>query len=111
MQNLGRSPCYRTRLSCSIASIGAAPGAPISQGYTYSGHPVSAAVDLELIRLSPEGGILANRQKVGRQLEAGLARLASHPLVGDTRARGMLGAVETVRSKATKAAIDPALRS
>ena len=52
----------------------------------------------------------ANRQKVGRQLEAGLARLASHPLVGDTRASGMLGAVETVRNKTTKAAFDPALK-
>ena len=40
--------------------------------HTYSGHPVSAAVALEVIRLYEEGGILANGQKVARHFEAGL---------------------------------------
>ncbi len=43
---------------------GAAPDAVIGHGYTYSGHPVSAAVGLEVIRLY-ESGILANGQAVG----------------------------------------------
>ncbi len=60
---------------------GAAPEVMVGHGYTYSGHPVSAAVALEVIRLY-ENGILANGQKVGELFEAGLARLASHPLVG-----------------------------
>jgi adenosylmethionine-8-amino-7-oxononanoate aminotransferase len=89
---------------------GAASDVPIGHGYTYSGHPVSAAVGLEVIRLYTEGGILANGQKVGRQFEAGLARLGAHPLVGDVRARGMLAGVETVQNKATKAAFDPGLK-
>ncbi len=63
---------------------GAAPEVMVGHGYTYSGHPVSAAVALEVIRLY-ENGILANGQKVGALFEAGLARLASHPLVGDAR--------------------------
>lgn len=80
---------------------GAAPEAVIGHGYTYSGHPVSAAVGLEVIRLY-ESGILANGQAVGQLFEAGLARLASHPLVGEARARGMLGALELVSDKARK---------
>lgn len=88
---------------------GAAPEAVIGHGYTYSGHPVSAAVGLEVIRLYTDGGILANGQKIGRQFEAGLAELATHPLVGEARARGMLGALELVSNKGKKTTFDPAL--
>lgn len=89
---------------------GAAPELPIGHGLTYSGHPVSAAVGLEVLRLYEEGGILANGQKVGRRFAAGLAGIAEHPLVGDTRGRGMLGAIELVSDKRTKAAFDPSLK-
>jgi adenosylmethionine-8-amino-7-oxononanoate aminotransferase len=89
---------------------GAAIDVPIGHGLTYSGHPVSAAVGLEVLRLYKEGGILANGQHVGRRFAAGLARIADHPLVGDTRGRGMLGAIELVTNKDSKARFDPALK-
>jgi adenosylmethionine-8-amino-7-oxononanoate aminotransferase len=89
---------------------GAAIDVPIGHGLTYSGHPVSAAVGLEVLRLYQEGGILANGQHVGRRFAAGLARIADHPLVGDTRGRGMLGAIELVTNKGSKARFDPALK-
>jgi adenosylmethionine-8-amino-7-oxononanoate aminotransferase len=89
---------------------GAAIDVPIGHGLTYSGHPVSAAVGLEVLRLYNEGGILANGQQVGKRFAAGLARIADHPLVGDTRGRGMLGAIELVTNKASKARFDPALK-
>jgi adenosylmethionine-8-amino-7-oxononanoate aminotransferase len=89
---------------------GAAIDVPIGHGLTYSGHPVSAAVGLEVLRLYNEGGILANGQHVGRRFAAGLARIADHPLVGDTRGRGMLGAIELVTNKGSKARFDPALK-
>ena len=89
---------------------GAAPDAPIGHGYTYSGHPVSAAVGLEVIRLYTDGGILANGQKVGKRFEAGLAALGDHPLVGEARARGMLGALELVCDKKGKTPFDPSLK-
>ena len=88
---------------------GAAPEAVVGHGQTYSGHPVSAAVGLEVIRLYTEGGILANGQRVGRHFEAGLAALSNHPLVGEARARGMLGALELVADKSSKTPFDPAL--
>jgi adenosylmethionine-8-amino-7-oxononanoate aminotransferase len=77
-------------------------GGPIGHGYTYSGHPVSAAVALEVLRLYDEGGILANGQRVGAYFEERLATLAEHPLVGEVRARGLLAGIEIVADKATK---------
>ena len=82
---------------------------PIGHGFTYSGHPVSAAVGLEVMRLYMEGGILANGHVRGVQFNAGLAKLADHPLVGEVRGIGMLAALELVADKATKARFDPSL--
>ncbi|TVV75820.1 aminotransferase class III-fold pyridoxal phosphate-dependent enzyme [Sphingomonas solaris] len=82
---------------------------PIGHGFTYSGHPVSAAVGLEVMRLYTEGGILGNGQVRGVRLGEGLAALADHPLVGDVRHTGMLAALELVADKRTKARFDGAL--
>ena len=85
----------------------------VGHGYTYSGHPVSAAVGLEVLRLY-EGGLLENGRKAGARLMAGLESLKDHPLVGDVRGRGMLAAVELVVDKERKtplpATADPARR-
>ncbi len=74
----------------------------VGHGYTYSAHPVSAAVGLEVLRLY-ENGLLENGVKAGARLMAGLEALRDHPLVGDVRGRGMLAAIELVSSKTTKA--------
>ncbi|HET6970847.1 MAG TPA: aminotransferase class III-fold pyridoxal phosphate-dependent enzyme, partial [Phenylobacterium sp.] len=89
---------------------GAAPDVAIGHGFTYSGHPVSAAVGLEVLRLYTEGGILANGQSVARRFAAGLADMAEHPLVGEARGRGLLGALELVSDKASKRGFDPSLK-
>ena len=87
--------------------------AAVGHGYTYSAHPVSAAVGLECLRLY-ENGLLENGRKAGERLMAGLQSLADHPLVGDVRGRGMLAAIELVTDKERKtplpAAADPARR-
>jgi putrescine---pyruvate transaminase len=75
------------------------PGVAIGHGQTYSGHPVSAAVALEVLRLYEEGGMIANGQRSGAHLAARLAGLSDHPLVGDVRALGLLAGVELVTSK------------
>lgn len=85
-------------------------GMPMGHGHTYSAHPVAAAVALEVLRLYEEGGILANARRVAPAFEAGLAATLAHPLVGDVRARGLLGAIELVADKATKRRFDPSLR-
>lgn len=89
---------------------GAPVGVPIANGFTYSGHPVSAAVALETLRLYTEGGLLANGQKVAARFAAGLGKIADHPLVGDTRGKGLLGAIELVADKGSKARFDPSLK-
>jgi adenosylmethionine-8-amino-7-oxononanoate aminotransferase len=90
-----------------------AGAAAIGHGYTYSAHPVSAAVGLEVLRLY-ENGLLENGVKAGARLMAGLHSLADHPLVGDVRGRGMLAAIELVTDKQKKtplpAAADPSRR-
>jgi adenosylmethionine-8-amino-7-oxononanoate aminotransferase len=96
------------RVYAAIAD-GVAEGVPIGHGATYSAHPVAAAVALEVLRLYEEGGVLANAQRVAPLFAAGLDALRSHPLVGDARHRGLLGALELVSDKASKRGFDPAL--
>lgn len=82
----------------------------VGHGFTYSAHPVSAAVALEVLKLY-EGGLLENGRRQGARLQKGLAGLADHPLVGDVRGRGMLAAIELVTDKENKTPLPAALDS
>jgi acetylornithine/succinyldiaminopimelate/putrescine aminotransferase len=79
----------------------AAGSAAVGHGQTYSAHPVSAAIGLAALELY-EGGLLENGRAMGARLQAGLAALADHPLVGEVRGRGMLAGVELVTDKTRK---------
>src|SRR6185436_3864232 len=85
---------------------GIADGTPkralVGHGHTYSAHPVSAAIGLEVLRLYHEGGLLANGVAQAPRFAAGLKRLGAHPLVGDVRSRGLVGALELVADKTTR---------
>jgi adenosylmethionine-8-amino-7-oxononanoate aminotransferase len=83
---------------------------PLGHGFTYSGHPVSAAIALEVIRLYTEGGVLANAEAVAPVFTDGLRRLEAHPMVGEGRGLGLLGAIEPVADKATKRPFPKELR-
>ena len=82
---------------------------PLGHGATYSAHPVSAAVALEVLRLYREGGVLANGAKVAVRFAARMDAIRAHPLVGDVRYRGLLGGIELVADKATRASLPAAL--
>ncbi|PQV44785.1 aspartate aminotransferase family protein [Paraburkholderia sp. BL21I4N1] len=84
--------------------------AVVGHGHTYSAHPVSAAIGLEVLRLYHEGGLLANGVARAPRFARGLDALLAHPLVGDARHRGLLGALELVADKDSKAGFDPALK-
>jgi 4-aminobutyrate--pyruvate transaminase len=75
-------------------------------GFTYSGHPVSAAVALRTLEIYEERKLYEHVRKIAPQFQARLASLAAHPLVGDTRGIGLLGACELVQNKSTKASFD-----
>jgi len=79
-----------------------------SHGFTYSGHPVTSAVALETLNIYEKDGILSHVRRVAPRMQAGLRRFADHPLVGEVRGIGLVGAIELVRDKATKAPFDPA---
>ena len=76
-------------------------------GYTYSSHPVPAAVALETLRIYEERDILAHVRRVSPRMQDGIRGYAGHPLIGDARGIGLIGAVEIVRDKATRQGFDP----
>jgi 4-aminobutyrate--pyruvate transaminase len=77
-------------------------------GFTYSGHPVAAAVALETLRIYEERDIVAMARANTPVLQRGLRDLASHPLVGEVRGVGMIAGVELARGKSGKEPFDPA---
>ena len=79
-----------------------------AHGFTYAGHPVSAAVAVETLKIYAERDILSQVRNVGPYLQEKLQGLAAHPLVGEARGVGLIGAVHIVADKATRAALPPA---
>ena len=73
-----------------------------SHGFTYSGHPVTSAVALETLKIYEKDDILSHVRRVAPRMQAGLRQFADHPLVGEVRGIGLIGAVELVADKATK---------
>jgi 4-aminobutyrate--pyruvate transaminase len=78
-------------------------------GYTYSGHPVSAAVALETLKIYEERDIVSHVRAVSPYLQDGLRRFKDHPLVGEVRGIGLIAGVEIVADKAAKTPFDPKL--
>jgi putrescine aminotransferase len=79
-----------------------------NHGYTYSGHPVSCALAIENIRILREEGIVDRvREETGPYLTQRLQDLKSHPLVGDVRNLGFIGAIELVKDKAKRQTYEP----
>jgi 4-aminobutyrate---pyruvate transaminase len=79
-----------------------------SHGFTYSGHPVASAVALATLKIYEEDDTLSHVRCMTPRMQAGLRRFADHPLVGEVRGIGLIGAVELVADKTTKASFDPA---
>ncbi|WP_299846946.1 aminotransferase [uncultured Roseovarius sp.] len=69
-------------------------GATFSNGYTYSGHPVSAAAALKNIEIFERDNILDHVRSVSPLFQERLHALREHPIVGDTRGMGLVGCVE-----------------
>ena len=79
-------------------------GGDFNHGYTYSGHPVSCAVAAENLRILAEEGIVDRvRDHTAGYFARRWAELGDHPLVGEARSLGLMGALELVADKRTLA--------
>lgn len=78
-------------------------------GYTYSGHPVACAVALKVLEIYERDHIFERAAETGAYMQSRLQEFAEHPLIGEVRGKGMIGALEMVTNKETGAALPPAL--
>jgi len=76
-------------------------------GYTYTAHPVGCAISLKTIEIYQRDKIMEHAAKMSPVFQSRLHKLADHPMVGETRGVGLIGAVELVADKATKRPFDP----
>ncbi len=91
----GYQPIGGSVLSEKVAAVFAEKGGEFNHGYTYSGHPVAAAVALENLRILDEEGIVNTvATETGPYLAKRWAELGAHPLVGEARICGMMAALE-----------------
>lgn len=81
----------------------------LGHGYTYSGHPMPAAVALETLKIYEERDIGGHVKTVAPVFQERRAAMADHRLVGEARGVGLMGAVEMVANKDSKENFDPAL--
>ncbi|QFS84433.1 Omega-amino acid--pyruvate aminotransferase [Roseivivax sp. THAF40] len=78
--------------------------AEFNHGYTYSGHPVAAAVALENLRILDEEGIVTRvREEIGPYLKEKFESLTEHPMVGEAKIVGMMGSIALTPQKDTRA--------
>ncbi|WP_374331032.1 aminotransferase [Aestuariivirga sp.] len=76
-------------------------------GYTYTAHPVGCAISLKTIEIYQRDKIMEHAAKMSPVFQTRLNKLADHPMVGETRGVGLIGAVELVADKKTKRPFDP----
>jgi 4-aminobutyrate--pyruvate transaminase len=76
-------------------------------GFTYSGHPVCAAVAVRTLELYEERQVFAHAAKVAEHFQARLAALADHALVGEARGVGLIAGCELVADRSTRRAFAP----
>lgn len=79
-------------------------------GYTYSGHPVAAAVALETLRIYEERDLLGHVRAVMGTFQEQMQQFAGHPLVGEVRGVGLFAALELTPDKENKGLFDPAAK-
>jgi len=106
----GYQPLSALLVGDRIAATLVEKGGEFYHGYTYSGHPVACAVALANLDIIEKEGLIERvKNDTGPYFARALQeRIAGHPLVGEVRSIGLMGAIEIVRDKATKARFEPA---
>ncbi|MGQ9676134.1 MAG: aminotransferase family protein [Chloroflexota bacterium] len=104
----GYVPLGAVAVSDDIYDTVASSPALFAHGFTYSGHPVACAAALKNLDILVGENLGANAAEMGAYLLNRLNELRELPYVGDVRGQGLLGAVELVEDKSTRAGFDPA---
>jgi 4-aminobutyrate--pyruvate transaminase len=78
-----------------------------AHGSTYSGHPVAAAVALEVLKIYEEIDVLRHVRRVGGYLQEQLEAFRQHPLVGDVSGVGLVAGIDLVEDKAERRFFTP----
>jgi 4-aminobutyrate--pyruvate transaminase len=76
-------------------------------GFTYSGHPVAAAVALKTLEIYEERALYEHVRRLTPRFQTLLNKLGDHALVGEARGVGLVGACELVSDRDAKTAFDP----
>ena len=76
-------------------------------GFTYGGHPVGCAVGVKAIEIYERMDAPARVRALAPQFKAHIDRLARHPLVGEGRALGLIGALELAPEKSPRGFAEP----
>ncbi len=99
----GYQPLGAVMVGDRVAKVLIEEGGEFHHGYTYSGHPVACAVALANLRIL-EGEKLVDRvrEDIGPYLQRRWAELGDHPLVGEARGVGLIGALELVAHKPSR---------
>jgi putrescine aminotransferase len=86
-----------------VAQVLTEKGGEFAHGFTYSGHPAACAVACATINILRTEGIVERvRDDIGPYLQRRWRELAAHPLVGEARIVGLIGALELTKDKATR---------
>jgi putrescine aminotransferase len=105
----GYQPLSALLVGDRIATTLVEKGGEFNHGYTYSGHPVACAVALKNLELIEKEGLIERvKTDTGPYFAQMLReRISGHPLVGEVRSIGLMGAIEIVKDKATRERFQP----
>jgi putrescine aminotransferase len=96
----GYLPLGGVMVSDRVAATLIDKGGEFYHGYTYSGHPATCAVAIANIKLLRREGLIDRvKNDIGPYLQNKWQSLGEHPLVGETRMVGLMGALELVQDK------------
>jgi putrescine aminotransferase len=96
----GYLPLGGVLVSDRVADVLIDKGGEFAHGYTYSGHPAACAVAMANLKILQEEKLVERvRDDIGPYLYKGWQKLGEHPLVGETRMIGLIGALELVKNK------------
>jgi len=96
----GYLPLGGALVSDRVADVVIANGGEFAHGYTYSGHPAACAVALANLRILQQEKIVERvKERTAPYFSERWGSLADHPIVGEARSLGLVGAIEIVKDR------------